>query len=38
MDSDRFVAQVGMMLDALFLLLILATGAPVALLAPCGWT
>ena len=37
-DSDRFVAQVGMMLDALFLLLIMATGAPVALLAPCAWT
>lgn len=37
-DSDRFVAQVGMMLDALFLLLILATGAPIVLLAPCAWS
>jgi hypothetical protein len=37
-DADRFVAQVGMLLDALFLLLILATGAPVVLLAPCAWS
>lgn len=37
-DADRFVVQVGMMLDALFLLLILATGAPMVLLAPCAWS
>lgn len=37
-DADRFVTQVGMLLDGLFLLLILATGAPVVLLAPCAWS
>ncbi len=37
-DSERFIIQVGMMLDAMFLLLILATGAPIVLLAPCAWS
>ena len=37
-DPDRFVAQVGIMLDLLFTLLVLATGAPALLLAPCGWS
>lgn len=36
-DPDRFVAQVGIMLDLLFLLLVAATGAPALLLSPCGW-
>ncbi len=36
-DPRRFVAQVGIMLDLLFALLVLATGAPALLLAPCGW-
>lgn len=36
-DPDRFVAQVGVMLDLLFVLLVLATGAPALLLTPCAW-
>ncbi len=37
-DPDRFVVRVGIMLDLLFTLLVLATGAPALLLAPCGWS
>jgi hypothetical protein len=37
-DPDRFVAQVGVMLDLLFVLLVLATGAPALILAPCAWS
>lgn len=37
-DPDRFAAQVGAMLDLLFTLLVLATGAPALLLAPCAWS
>jgi hypothetical protein len=37
-DPDRFVARVGIMLDLLFVLLVLATGAPALLLAPCAWS
>jgi uncharacterized membrane protein YhaH (DUF805 family) len=37
-DTDGFVTQVGIMLDVLFLFLILATGAPPLLLAPCAWS
>lgn len=37
-DADRFVTQIGVMLDVLFVFLVLATGAPALLLAPCGWS
>jgi hypothetical protein len=37
-DADRFVTHIGVMLDLLFVFLILATGAPALLLAPCGWS
>jgi hypothetical protein len=36
-DPERFAARVGMMLDLLSLLLVLATGAPALVLAPCAW-
>lgn len=37
-DADRFVARMGVMLDLLFVFLVLATGAPALLLAPCAWS
>jgi hypothetical protein len=35
---DRFITRMGIMLDVLFAFLVLATGAPALLLAPCAWT
>jgi hypothetical protein len=36
-DASPFVARMGVMLDLLFVFLVLATGAPALLLAPCAW-
>jgi hypothetical protein len=37
-DAERFVTHIGVMLDVLFVFLVLATGAPALLLAPCAWS
>jgi hypothetical protein len=37
-DTDRFIDEVGIMLNLLFALLVLATGMPALLIAPCAWS
>jgi hypothetical protein len=37
-NADPFLAEVGVLLDLIFLFLLLATGAPVLILRPCAWS
>jgi uncharacterized membrane protein YidH (DUF202 family) len=36
-NTDLFLAQVGVLLDLIFIFLLLATGAPALILRPCAW-